>query len=179
MTYHDVGQDLPGVVSEEFTTASAALRATHHGETSGLQRFVDRLTAVVARPAFVAGLGMAVIGWIAGNLVVVRFGLAPLDPPPFAWLQCAASAGALLVAALILTTQRREDELADHRAQLILELTISNDQKVSKVIELLEEVRRDNPAILNRIDTEATAMSTPSDTRAVLDAIKDRREDFG
>ena len=52
------------------------------------------------------------------------------------------------------------------------------DQKLSKVIELLEEVRRDNPAIPDRIDDQATAMSSPADTRAVLDAIKVVQDDI-
>ena len=36
--------------------------------------------------------------------------LAPLDPPPFAWLDGAVSPGALYIALLILTTQRRQAE---------------------------------------------------------------------
>jgi hypothetical protein len=62
--------------------------------------------------------------------------------------------------------------------QLILELAILNDQKTSKIIELLEEARRDNPAIVDRVDPEASAMSSPSDTHAVLDAIKVVHEDI-
>jgi hypothetical protein len=58
--------------------------------------------------------------------------------------------------------------------QLILELIISNDQKCSKVIELLEESRRDNPVMANRVDDQAVAMSEPSDALAVLKAIKAR-----
>jgi uncharacterized membrane protein len=136
---------------------------------------VDRLTAVVGRPGFAAALPAAISVWILGNLAAAGLGLRPPDPPPFAWLQAAASTGALLVAALILTTQRREDQLANHRSQLILELAILNDQKTSKVIELLEEGRRDNPALSDRVDDVADAMSTPSDTRAVLVAIKEEQ----
>ena len=112
------------------------------------------------------------------NLVAARLGFAPFDPAPFACLQGAASIGALLVATLILTTQRREDRLADHRAQLILELSIANDQKIAKIIGLLEESRRDNPAITDRVDDQAAAMSNPSDTEAVLAAIKELRDDI-
>ena len=82
------------------------------------------------------------------------------------------------MATLILTTQRREDRLADHRAQLILELSIANDQKIAKIIGLLEESRRDNPAITDRVDDQAAAMSNPSDTEAVLAAIKELRDDI-
>jgi uncharacterized membrane protein len=119
-----------------------------------------------------------IVLWIAANLAAPGFGFRPLDPAPFPWLQGAASTGALLMAALILATQRREDQLATHSAQLILELTVLNDQKASKIIELLEEYRRDNPGVANRVDDQAIAMSTPSDPQAVLGAIKEVQEDL-
>jgi len=79
---------------------------------------------------------------------------------------------------LILTTQRREDQLASHREQLTLELGILSEQKAAKIIELLEEMRRDDPTLRNRVDREAVAMSTPADPQAVLDAIKDTHEEM-
>jgi uncharacterized membrane protein len=96
-----------------------------------------------------------------------------VDPPPFVWLQGAVTTGVLYLAILILTTQRREEQLSNQRGQLMLELATLNDQKSSKIIELLEEFRRDNPMIADHIDSEARAMSTPSDHRAVMDAIKE------
>ena len=116
--------------------------------------------------------------WVGGNLAAPWLGLEPIDPAPFVWLELVTATSALVVAALILTTQRREDKLADNRAQLILELAISNDQKIAKIVGLLEESRRDNPNLVNRVDDEADAMSTPSDTEAVLEAIKDLRTDL-
>ena len=163
-------------VAEEIAQTTGEIRAAHRNETTRLQRVVDRATAVLGAPGFVAGVCLAAPCWMVANLLASHFGLAAIDPLPFAGLQAAATIGAFLMVALILTTQRREDQLADHRAQLILELSISNDQKISKVIALLEEGRRDNPAVGNRVDAEAAAMSTPSDTRAVLDAIKESSE---
>jgi uncharacterized membrane protein len=159
--------------AHDVAWATAQLRAEHKQETSALQHGVDTLTALVGQPGFVALLAALVVAWILANLVAPSLGLTPADPPPFPWLQGAASAGALLLAALILTTQRREDHLANHHAQLVLELSILNDQKVSKIIELLEEYRRDSPAVSDRVDDAATAMSTPSDTQAVSGAIKE------
>lgn len=161
----------------DVARTTAHMRTRHKQEASRLQQAVDRLTAIVGWPGFVALLGLTVVGWIAINLIVARLGFEPVDPPPFGWLEAVASIGALLIAALILTTQRREDQLADYRSQLILELSISNDQKIAKIIELLEESRRDNPEIANRVDKQAAAMATPSDTEAVLDAIKELRDD--
>jgi uncharacterized membrane protein len=74
---------------------------------------------------------------------------------------------------LILVTQQREDQLAQHREHLILELALLGEQKTAKVIELLEESRRDNPLIRNRVDQEAEDMAQPADPQEVLDAIKE------
>ena len=114
--------------------------------------------------------------WIGANLFVDRVGAAAWDAPPFAWLQGVVGLLALYVTVLILTTQRREDQLAGYREQLTLELAIVGEQKSAKIIALLEEMRRDNPNLRNRVDTEAAAMAVPADPQAVLDAIKESAE---
>jgi uncharacterized membrane protein len=174
----DTGTERSTLDAFDVAWATSQLHAEHEQETSALQHGVDKLTAVVGQPGFVAVLAVLVVAWVLSNLAAAGLGFRPADTPPFPWLQGAASTGALLVAALILTTQRREDQLANHREQLILELSVVNDQKVSKIIELLEEYRRDNPAVSDRVDDAATAMSTPSDTGAVLGAIKGIQENL-
>ncbi len=135
------------------------------------------MTALVGRPGFVGLLTAIVLVWVAANFGAAWIGWEPLDPPPFAWLGGVVSLTALYMTALILTTQRREDQLAGHREQLTLELAILGEQKSAKIIELLEEMRRDDPSLRNRVDHEAAAMSTPADPQAVLDAIKDSHEE--
>jgi len=155
---------------------SADMRAAHHLEAPRLQRGLDRITAIIGWPGFVALLGLMVTTWIACNLAAASLGFSPVDPPPFAGLESGSAIGSLMIVTLILSTQRREDQLADRRSQLTMELAISNDQKIAKIIALLEESRRDNPAITDRVDDKARAMSSPSDTDAVLEAIEDLRE---
>ena len=41
----------------------------------------------------------------------------------------------------------------------------------------LEELRRDDPNLHDRVDHDAIAMSTPADPEAVLDAIKETQEE--
>ena len=86
---------------------------------------------------------MFVAAWIGLNLLAPQFGVAGLDPPPFTWLGLALSLVALYLMVLILTAQRRDDELAELREQLTLELALLSEQKTAKMIELLEEFRRD------------------------------------
>ncbi len=158
---------------EETIRSIARLHAEHHRNATALQRIVDRLTAFVGRPRFIGLLTAASVLWIGGNLLAGSLGATPPDPPPFAWFDGVVALGALYITILILTTQRREDQLAQHREQLTLELAILSEQKTAKVIELLEEMRRDNPALRDRVDEEAASMALPADPQSVLEAIKE------
>jgi uncharacterized membrane protein len=163
---------------EETVQAIARLHAEHYQQSSTLQRAVDRITGRVGRPQFVAWLTMVVVGWIGLNLGLIALGRTPIDAPPFFWLQGAVTLTALYVAALILSTQRREDQLGAHREQLTLELSIISERKAAKIIALLEEIRRDSPTLRNRHDAEASELSAPADPQAVLGAIMESHQDM-
>lgn len=158
---------------EETIQAIAKLHTDHRQEAGTLQRTVERLTGWIGRPQFIAGMTVAIGLWVVGNLAAATAGAAPWDEPPFAWLQGTLGLLALYVTVLILTTQRREDQLAGYREQLTLELAILSEQKSAKIIALLEEMRRDSPSLKNRVDEEAAAMAVAADPQAVLDAIKE------
>ena len=163
---------------EDTVQAIARLHAEHHGQATASQRIVERLTARAGQPMFLIVLTVLMIGWMAGNLTVLAMGHKPWDEPPFSWLQGATGVAALYMTILILATQRREDQLASHREQLTLELGILSEQKAAKIIQLLEELRRDSPDVRNRVDHEALALSAPADPEAVLNAIKGTHDDM-
>ena len=161
---------------DDTIQAIAKLHSDHRQEAGTLQRLVERLTASIGRPQFIAALTTGIALWIGGNLVLLLYDLKPWDDPPFGWLQGALGLLALYVTVLILTTQRREDQLAGYREQLTLELAILSEQKSAKIIALLEEMRRDSPSLKNRIDVEAAEMAVAADPQAVLDAIKESQD---
>jgi uncharacterized membrane protein len=72
---------------------------------------------------------------------------------------------------LILISQRRERDWAHQRDQLTLELAMLSERKTAKIIQLLEEFRRDHPDMFDREDHEANAMSEPANARAVGEAL--------
>ncbi len=162
---------------EETVRAISELHAQHHRRATPVQRIVDRSVALIARPRFVALLTAFIVAWIFLNGVLSTRGFR-VDAPPFQILQDLGELLALYITILILITQRREDELTQHREQLTLELAILGEQKSAKIVQLLEELRRDNPIIPDRIDEEAEALSIPADPQAVLDAIKDAHEEM-
>ena len=163
---------------ESTVQAIAQLHAEHHKTATPLQRIVDRLTSTIGRPAFVGGLTVVVLLWCVGNLVAQWTENPPWDEPPFFWMQGAVGLAGLYVAVLILTSNRHADQLAGYREQLTLELAILSEQKLAKIIQLLEEMRRDDPSLRNRHDPEAQALSVPADPQHVLDAIKDAHEEL-
>ena len=153
--------------------ATIRLITEHHQNATPVQRAVDHITALVGRPGFLGVLAVIVASWISLNLLADALGYRPIDPPPFSWLEDAVSLASLFMVISILATQRREDQLAQLHEQLNLELAILSEQKTAKVIQLLEESRRDNPLIRNRVDQVAEAMAQPADPQSVLDAIKE------
>ena len=76
---------------------------------------------------------------------------------------------------LIVTTQSRDDRLSQRRELLILELAILSEQKITKVIALLEELRRDHPEVRDRVDKMADDMARSADPQTVIEAINETR----
>ena len=170
----------PGLFSSRYIDEGALqtapqiadLHFEHYSQTTSIQRVVDWLTAFFGRPGFVVGLAVALVMWVGLNFALHSLTVWAFDQPPFPSLQTFSGIAALVLSAFILATQRRENQLADHREKLTLELAILSDQKSAKIIELLEELRRDSPNVVDRIDAVANVLSKPSDTKALSDAIK-------
>jgi uncharacterized membrane protein len=162
---------------DDTVQAIDRLHIDHRRSASGLQRVVERLTGFFSRPRAAGLLAVGVAIWIGLNLVLEASGARPFDPPPFDGLQSVTGVGALLMTVFILVTQRREDELSELRGQLTLQLAMLSDQKTAKLIELIEELRRDLPNVHDRPDAEAASLSRPADRNAVLDALKENQND--
>jgi uncharacterized membrane protein len=155
----------------ESVDAIAALHSDHYRTASGLQRTLDAATEILGRPITAAGLAVGVAAWIGATFALTSGHVAE---PSFTWLELTATVMALLVAMLILVTQRRQDKLSERRAQLTLELAVLADRKNAKIIALLEELRRDHPDVRDRQDTESDEMAKPADPRTVLAALDER-----
>jgi uncharacterized membrane protein len=148
----------------------SAMQASHHGEATFMERVTDRIIAVIGTSAFLFYVAAFTVAWVAVGLSFPRW----IDTPPFPYLELTLSLAAILIAVLILASQRRDDLLADRREQMTLQVSLLTEQKVGKLIELVEELRRDLPNVHNRIDLEAIEMTGRPDHAAVLDEIQDR-----
>ena len=141
------------------------------------QRKVESLTAWLGRPQFFYGILVGVSLWMLVNSLSPLFGQSTRDAPPFFWLQGAVGLGALLMTTVILITQNRQGKLAERREQLDLQMSLLTEQRTAKIIDLLEELRRDIPSVQNRVDLEAEALTKTVDPHEVLAALETRFEE--
>jgi uncharacterized membrane protein len=170
MMRKDLDAELPSHVEQTVQTI-AALHGQHQRQTSRAHRFVHATTRLVGSPIFAGAFTVLLTLWVVINLYQLFVGHLPLDPPPFPWVQTITSVLGFYVMVLILITQRHENRLEETRAQLTLQVAMLAERKNAKIIELLEQLRRDHPNIADRVDEDATAMSQPTDAEAVIEAI--------
>ena len=164
---------LPEHVTQQVETL-AVLHAKAEKEAGFHQHAVESVTAFLGRPLFLNLTIGVIFFWILANVFPQPIGLKRFDPAPFYWLQGAIGVGALLLTIVVLITQNRQARLSERRAQLDLQVNLLAEQKVAKLIALMEELRRDLPTVKNRFDPEAEAMQQSPDPHAVLEALEEK-----
>lgn len=169
--------ELPEHISQHIETV-AALHERGESGVSLHQRTIETVTANLGRPLFLNLMLLAIAVWVGVNLAPHAVGWKqPPDTPPFFWLQGWNGLLALLLTTLVLITQNRQARLAERRAQLDLQVNLLAEQKIAKLIALVEELRRDLPSVRDRVDLEADAMAEATDAGAVLDALEEKLDE--
>ena len=140
------------------------------------QRILERISNFIGQPVFLGFILFFVAVWMLANALLRQFGMTEFDPAPFFWLQGIVGLGALLTATAVLTKQNRLAKLEEQRAHLDLKVTLLTEQKAAKLIDLLEELRRDLPNVRNRDDPEAAVLQQSMNPDLVLAALDERAE---
>jgi uncharacterized membrane protein len=167
--------ELSGHVAQNIETL-AQLHTEAEGRVGRHQKTIEKLTACIGHRWTLNVIVGSVALWIAVNTLASHIGLSPLDAPPFPWLQGAVSLSALLVTTMVLTTQNRQAKFSSHRGNLDLQVNLVAEQKIAKLIALLEELRRDLPTVRDRVDPVADAMAQAVDPQAVLSVLEQNFE---
>jgi len=168
------GPSVPPAVNQNIE-AIEAYYAREEQRVRPAQRVLERLSAALGRPWFLITILAFVSCWIVWNLIASRFGVQPFDPPPFAALEGIVSLIALLVTSILLTGQNRLAQLERRREQLELQVNILTEQKTTKLVRLIEELRHDLPMVRDRHDPDAASLQQPTDTTSILSALEQRR----
>jgi uncharacterized membrane protein len=152
--------------------AVLALCARQEERIGRHQRLIERVTHGLGRPRTIYLTLVIVSAWVAFNVVAPSFSLYVFDPAPFSRLQDVIGLAALLMTIMVLTTQNRQAKHAEDRAHLDLQVNLLAEQKIAKLIALVEELRRDLPNVQNRTDSVAEAMARAVDAREISKALE-------
>ncbi|MHB1678561.1 MAG: DUF1003 domain-containing protein [Sulfuriferula sp.] len=140
-----------------------------------LQRIVEAASNFIGRPFFLALVVLFVASWILFNIAGEKFGWREFDPQPFILLQGLVTLSSLITTTVVLISQNRIAKVEEQRANLELQVNLLSEQKIAKLIDLIEELRRDLPMVEDRHDSKAEAFQQPTDTDQVLSALDERR----
>lgn len=169
---HDVPDSLSGHINQNIESIVAFHEREQQKIGKSQQRF-EIVSGVLGRPLYLISVLSLVVLWISVNTLATLLGLVPFDPLPFARLQGLLTLAALVTTTVILIAQNRQAKLENQQAQLDLQVNLLTEQKVTKLIHLLEELRRDLPMVKDRHDPEAAALQQRTDTAQVLSALDD------
>jgi uncharacterized membrane protein len=173
----------PGTTGELSSSAKdnlELLTSFEDGEDariSGVQLLIERISAFFGSPAYFAFAVAFMILWVLINEWGTRAGWHPIDAPPFFWLQGLVSCNALLLTVAVLIRQNRMAQVAEHRSHLDLQINLLSEQKVTKILQMVDELQRELTALRARPDSEVAEMTKPADAQALMHAIKQKQAD--
>lgn len=153
-----------------------AFYAREEQKMSRSQRALENVSDFLGKPLFLSLILLFVALWILTSLFGRHIGVEVFDPAPFHLLSGIIALGALITSTVVLIKQNRSAKLEEQRAHLDLQINLLTEQKVTKIINLIEELRRDLPMVKNRHDPGVTAFQAPTNPHEVLAALDEQRE---
>ena len=169
-------QDLSTAKSavEQNVDSVLAISQREQESVSRAQRRAERISQLLGSPAYLAWLCVVVGVWVLANLAALMSGHNPWDMPPFALLDSIMTFVSLFTSTAVLVAQNRQSRREQQHSHLDLQVNLITEQKVTKLIHLLEELRRDLPMVRDRHDAEAEALKVQTNAEKVISAIEEK-----
>jgi uncharacterized membrane protein len=172
----------PGTTAELSSSAKdnldllSSFKDGEEAKISGARLLIERISAFFGSPAYFAFAVAFMFLWILINGWGTHAGWHPVDSPPFFWLQGLVSCNALLLTVAVLIRQNRMAQAAEHRSHLDLQINLLSEQKVTKILQMVDELQRELTALRNRPDSQVDEMTKPADAQALMHAIKQQTD---
>jgi uncharacterized membrane protein len=146
-------------------------------QISGVQLLIERISGFFGSPAYFIFTVVFIVGWMLINSWGSHAGWRHVDEPPFFWLQGLVSSNALLLTVAVLIRQNRMAKITEHRLHLDLQINLLSEQKVTKILQLVDELQRELTAMRPGPDSQVSEMTKPADAQALMHAIKQKQTD--
>jgi uncharacterized membrane protein len=135
------------------------------------QRVLDTIATAFGQPWFLYAQLLLFSSWSAASYLAGHH-LVSWDIPRFSLREQGIDVAALIISTGVLIYETRQEEENNALTHLMLQLNLISEQKIAKLIALVEELRKDLPNVKNRLDLEAEAMQQITDPQVVLDIIQ-------
>jgi uncharacterized membrane protein len=168
---HPAVDALPASTKENIALL-AEFKDREEAQLSGAQSLIERISTFFGSPAYFAFVVVFIVVWMLVNVWGMVAGWRHVDAPPFAALQGLVSSNALLLTVAVLIRQNRMSQVAEHRSHVDLQVNLLTEQKVTKILQLVDELQRELTAIRRRPDEAVAELTKPADAHALLHAIK-------
>ena len=172
----DHAEDNPALstVIERNIRTIIRLRQKAARERSLQDRIADVITSFAGRMVFVY-VHLVWFGvWILLNTGHV--GVRPFDPFPYGLLTMVVSLEAIFLSTLVLISQNRLNEEAEHRADLDLHIGLLTEHELTRVLQMLDAIQ-DKMGITNHEESELADLemeTKPEDVLAEIERLQQR-----
>jgi uncharacterized membrane protein len=152
---------------------------THHQQrrenTTKDRKILVNIAKFFGKPQFLYAQILFFAIWIGCSNLAERK-IIPKNFPLFDLHLHGLEIASLLITTEVLIYQNREEKISEERSHLILQVNLITEQKLAKVISLVEELRTDLPNVKNRHDEEAELMKQAADPQVIMEVIQQHLE---
>ena len=166
----EVGEALPEQILRNVETI-ASHQDRHKQNITADRRVLNKIAVFFARPQFLYfQIGFFAL-WIGCTQLAER-NLITKNFPQFDLDLHGLEVASLLISTEVLIAQAHQEKVEQERSHLTIQLNLVTEQKIAKLISLVEELRTDLPNVKNRNDAEAEEMKQSIDPQAILEVIQ-------
>lgn len=137
-------------------------------------RLIEKIAAFFGKSEFLYLQLFFFVGWAICSDLAPQ--LLPFNLPEFDLEGMGIDIASLLIGTGVLIQQNRQDKVAEQRSHLMLQMNLLTEQKIAKLIGLIEELRQDLPDIRDRHDWEAQIMQKATNPQLVLNILQENLE---
>ncbi len=165
---------LPEQVQKNIETI-VSLQDQQKQRVSAHDRILEKIAATFGQPQFLYLQIFLLALWIAYSQLVNQ-AMLPARFPQFSFGEQGIDVASLMISTGVLIYQTRQEKLSEQQSHLMLQIDLLTEQKIAKLIALVEELRADLPGVKNRHDSEAKLMQQATDPQVIIEILEENLE---
>jgi uncharacterized membrane protein len=138
-------------------------------------RLLERIAVTFGQPQFLYLQLFLIATWAVYSYLVSQGALVG-GFPQLSFADQGIDIASLLISTGVLIYQTRQEKLTEQQSHLMLQIDLLTEQKIAKLIGLVEELRADLPNVRDRHDWEAKLMQQATDPQVILEVLQENLE---